>query len=124
MIKKIKYSFLALLFVSLFNTAYAQCNQQDQRQAYQCMQQQLKTDKAKMNKLYDRIYLQYDDNNKLLLEKSQKAWLNYRDTQCNELMGSLTYGALGLASGFAHLDCEINSTTFRLKELSSLIENQ
>ncbi len=48
MIKKIKYSFLALLFMSLFNTAYAQCNQQDQRQAYQCMQQQLKTDKAKI----------------------------------------------------------------------------
>ncbi|MDN5417332.1 MAG: DUF1311 domain-containing protein, partial [Acinetobacter sp.] len=44
-----------------------------------------------------------------------KAWLNYRDAQCNELTGSLTYGALGLASGFAHLDCEINSTTFRLK---------
>jgi len=74
--------------------------------------------------LYQRIYLQYDDNNKLLLEKSQKSWLNYRDAQCNELMGSLTYGALGLASGFAHLDCEINSTKFRLKELSSLIENQ
>lgn len=70
--------------------------------------------------LYQRIYLQYDDNNKLLLEKSQKAWLNYRDAQCNELTGSLTYGALG----FAHLDCEINSTIFRLKELSSLIENQ
>ena len=34
--------------MSLFNTAYAQCNQQDQRQAYQCMQQQLKTDKAKI----------------------------------------------------------------------------
>ena len=74
--------------------------------------------------LYQRIYLQYDDNNKLLLEKTQKAWLNYRDAQCNELTGSLTYGALGLASEFAHLDCEINSTIFRLKELSSLRENQ
>ncbi|MFW1798710.1 MULTISPECIES: lysozyme inhibitor LprI family protein [unclassified Acinetobacter] len=88
------------------------------------MEQQLKTDKAEMNKIYQRVYQQYDAQNKVLLEKSQKAWLNYRNTQCTELTGSLYYGAMGLASGFAHLDCEINTTQYRLKELTSLLEDQ
>lgn len=54
------------------------------------------------------------------MEKSQKAWLNYRDVQCNQLLGSLTYGALGMSAGFAAIDCELNSIQFRLKELKSL----
>ncbi|WP_228270159.1 lysozyme inhibitor LprI family protein [Acinetobacter bereziniae] len=57
-------------------------------------------------------------------KNSQKAWLSYRDAQCTELTGSLYYSAMGLASGFAHLDCEMNATQFRLKELTSLLEDQ
>lgn len=116
--------FYASLSTSICSIAYAKCNQTDQLQTYSCMEQQLKTDKVKMNKIYQRIYQQYDAKNKALLEKAQKAWLSYRDAQCTELTGSLYYGAMGLASGFAHLDCEMNATQFRLKELTSLLEGQ
>jgi uncharacterized protein YecT (DUF1311 family) len=115
------YSFLSSNICSI---AYAKCSQSDQLQAYDCMEQQLKVDKVKMNKVYQRIYQQYDTQNKTLLEKSQKAWLNYREAQCTELTGSLYYGAMGLASGFAHLDCEMNATQYRLKELNRLVESQ
>lgn len=118
-----KFNILILSLCFIPTISFAQCNQQDQMSLYKCMEQQLKTDKAKMNKLYQQVYNQYDEKNKALLEKSQKAWLNYRIAQCDELMSNLTYGALGLASSFAHLDCQINSTAFRLKELKSLIEN-
>lgn len=116
--------FYTFLTTSICSIAYAKCSQNDQQQTYRCMEQQLKTDQAEMNKIYQRVYHQYDAQNKVLLEKSQKAWLNYRNTQCTELTGSLYYGAMGLASGFAHLDCEINATLYRLKELTSLLEDQ
>lgn len=123
--KIFKMIFLTSISFCFVNIAYAQCNlqKQDQVQAYKCMGEQLKSDKSKMNKLYQQVYNQYDSKNKSLLEKSQKAWLSYSDAQCDELMSSLTYGASGLASGFANLDCQINSAEFRLKELKSLAED-
>lgn len=116
----------SILFASLFLMpcfAFAQCNQQDQMQNFKCMEKQLKADKSQMNKLYQQVFNQYDPQNQVLLEKSQKAWLNYRTAQCDELTSSLTIGALGLAAGFANLECQISSTEFRLKELKSLVEN-
>lgn len=118
-----KLNFLIFSFCLIPTLSFAQCNQQDQMSLYKCMEQQLKSEKTKMNKVYQQVYKQYDEKNKALLEKSQKAWLNYRIVQCDELMSNLTYGALGLASGFANLDCQMSSTEFRLKELKSLIEN-
>ncbi len=119
-----KNQFLIITLCLISTASFAECSiQHDQMKAFKCMEQQLKTDKTKMNKLYQQVYNQYDEKNKALLEKSQKAWLNYRNAQCDELMSSLTYGALGLASGFANLDCQMSSTEFRLKELKSLIEN-
>lgn len=115
---KIKMVLLSTILLSSFS--YAKCNYENQIVAYKCLQSELKTGKTKMNQLYQQIYAQYDDKNKQLLEKSQKAWLNYRDIQCNQLLGSLTYGALGMSAGFAAIDCELNSIQFRLKELKSL----
>ncbi|WP_228147124.1 lysozyme inhibitor LprI family protein [Acinetobacter sp. ANC 3832] len=106
--------------ILLSSFSYAKCNNENQIVAYKCLQSELKTEKTKMNQLYQQIYAQYDDKNKQLLEKSQKAWLNYRDVQCNQLLGRLTYGALGMSAGFAAIDCELNSIQFRLKELKSL----
>lgn len=115
---KLKYGLLSLAILPCLS--FAECNQNDQVQIHQCMTQQLKTDKVKMNKLYQQAYNKFENNNQILLEKSQKAWLNYRNVQCDELMGSLTYGASGMAAGLVYLQCQLDSTEFRLKELQDL----
>ncbi|WP_151748698.1 lysozyme inhibitor LprI family protein [Acinetobacter lactucae] len=114
--KKLMFTLLVLFC----GVAHAECKTGNVYSDIECFEKQLKTDKAKMNKIYNKLASNLDSEGKASLENSQKAWLDYRTKQCSGLMGYYGSQALGAGSHLIILSCEADKTKERLNELKSL----
>ncbi len=113
-----KYLFFALLLIG--STSYADCKTSNVYTDIECYEKQLKLDKSNLNKIYGNLFSKLDDEGKIALEASQKAWLNYREKECNGLMGYFGSQSLGAGSHLITLSCVAEKTKDRIKELKSL----
>lgn len=114
-----------LLFCCFFLSsaaAFAQCDAGNVYDDLECTEKAFKADKSALNKVYAQLSADLDADGKAELEASQKAWLNYRNKQCNGLLAIFASQAQGAGSGLITLSCEADKTHERLLELQSLIE--
>lgn len=100
----------------------ADCNFGNVYEDLDCYEKQLKTSKAELNRTYQKLSQQSDKATQNALEESQKAWLNYRDKQCNGLMAQIGSQAQGGGSGLIITSCLADLTQSRVTELKSLLD--
>jgi len=85
-----------------------------------CANQTLDDSKKELNVIYQKIYAstQYKDE----FEQSQKAWLNYREKQCNGYIAAEASQSQGAGSGLITKDCLVAITKQRVDYLKTLLE--
>lgn len=98
----------------------AECNKGNVYEDIDCLGVQLKKDKKDLNSTYSKLYGSLDTDGQLLLESSQKAWLTYREKQCNGILSHFSSQAQGAGSHLIILSCEADKTSQRLAELKEL----
>ena len=101
---------------------YAQCQTANVYTDIECYEKQLKTDKYELNKIYNGFYASLDEEGKLVLGESQKAWLAYRDKECNGLAAYFGAESLGAGSRLITLSCVADKTAERIRELKGYLE--
>lgn len=101
-------------------STFAECKTSNVYTDIDCYEKQLKADKISLNKLYSKLSTKLDDDGKMQLEKSQKTWLDYRNSQCDGLLAYFASQSMGAGSKLITLSCEAEKTKERLKELKSL----
>ncbi|AXF24037.1 hypothetical protein CUJ89_27220 [Burkholderia pyrrocinia] len=84
-----------------------------------CADRALDTSKKELNSIYQKIYAstQYKDE----FDKSQKAWLNYREKQCNGYIAAEASQSQGAGPGLITKDCLVTITKQRVDYLKTLL---
>ena len=84
-----------------------------------CAQQNLGELKNELNVIYRKIYSStpYKDE----FEKSQRAWLNYREKQCNNYIAAEASQSQGAGPGLIVKDCLVTITRQRVDYLKTLL---
>ncbi|CAG9207372.1 LprI domain-containing protein [Paraburkholderia tropica] len=77
-------------------------------------------EKVDLNVIYQRIYTSTQYKNEF--EQSQKAWLAYRDKQCNGYIASEASQSQGAGSDMITKDCLVTLTKQRVDYLKTLVE--
>lgn len=103
-------------------SVYAQCQTGNVYTDIACYEKQLKADKSELNKTYNGLYASLDKDGMLILEESQKAWLAYREKECNGLMAYFGSQAQGAGSHLITLSCVADKTEDRVKELKNYLD--
>lgn len=114
---------LIVIFAATFSQfALADCNKGNVYEDLACYEKQIKQDKVKLNKTYEALSKSLDSEGQKQLELSQKAWLAYREAQCEGLMGY--YGSQAQGAGYALIQrsCISEKLSERLAELKQLAE--
>ncbi|MFB2588295.1 lysozyme inhibitor LprI family protein [Acinetobacter sp. c1-l78] len=112
----------AVLGLGLSSLTFANCDFGNVYEDLQCYEKQFSQAKVQLNKTYQKLYQQQNTNTQQALEQSQTAWLNYRDKQCNGLMGAIGSEAQGAGSGLIVTSCLAEMTTERSKTLAELLD--
>jgi uncharacterized protein YecT (DUF1311 family) len=77
---------------------------------------------AKMNKLYGQLLAKLETKQtKERLRTAQRAWIKYRDANC-EFFGDI-YGGAPVWRSAEDLNCRVEMTTIRTKELRKYLDN-
>ncbi len=116
-----KKLFLLPLLVLAYSNAHAECQTNNVYSDIACYEKQLKADKSELNKIYNGFYASLDDEGKLVLNESQKAWIDYREKECNGLMPYFSSQSLGAGNYLNTLSCVANKTAERIKELQDYL---
>ncbi|WP_175719496.1 lysozyme inhibitor LprI family protein [Burkholderia anthina] len=84
-----------------------------------CVDRSLAQSKQELNAIYRKIHAstQYKD----AFEQSQKAWLTYRDKQCNGYIAAEASQAQGEGAGLITRDCLLTITRQRVDYLKTLL---
>jgi len=85
-----------------------------------CANQALDSSKRELNAIYQKLYAstQYKDE----FEQSQKAWLNYREKQCNGYIAAEASQSQGVGAGLITKDCLVTITRQRVDYLKTLLD--
>jgi uncharacterized protein YecT (DUF1311 family) len=87
-----KLSVLFLPFLVLPGSAHAQCeDKQTTMEMTNCMDGEVKKADAELNRVYQAALKKHRPENAIKLRKAQRAWIAFRDAQC-EAEGSLYQG--------------------------------
>ncbi|WP_230950780.1 lysozyme inhibitor LprI family protein [Burkholderia cepacia] len=84
-----------------------------------CTNQALDKSKKELNLIYQKLYSATQYKNEF--EQSQKAWLNYRDKQCNGYIAAEASQSQGAGSGLITKDCLATITKQRVDYLRTLL---
>lgn len=103
-------------------SAYAQCQTGNVYTDIDCYEKQLKADKSELNRTYKSLYASLDSDGRLALDASQKAWLVYREKECNGLMAYFGSQSQGAGSHLSTLSCVADKTEDRVKELKGYLD--
>ncbi|WP_373692669.1 lysozyme inhibitor LprI family protein [Acinetobacter sp. YH12068_T] len=57
-----------------------------------CYEKELQFNKTKLNQTYQKLYNTMNEEGQKILETSQKNWLLYKNSHCNELVSYLSSG--------------------------------
>ena len=89
----------------------------NQLELTQCSDRQLAKSDAVLNQAYRKLLADLDDEHRALLLKSQRAWVAFRDADC-DLDASTALG--GSMYGMLAADCRTAMTDTRVKDLKAL----
>lgn len=103
-------------------TAFAVCNATNVYDDIACYEKELKANKTKLNQSYQKLFNSMDDEGKKILESSQKNWLLYKNSHCDELVAYVSSGALGAGSKLINLSCNAELVEQRIQQLKGLTE--
>lgn len=116
--RKIIYLVILLLPLSSFGKVYiGSGNVHDD---LSCADRALSDSKRDLNAIYQKIYT--STQNKDEFEQSQKAWLNYREKQCNGYIAAEASQSQGAGSDLITKDCLAAITRQRVDYLRTLLE--
>ncbi|AYZ96946.1 DUF1311 domain-containing protein [Burkholderia dolosa] len=112
--------YLIFLFLPLTTFADECINGGNAYNDLSCVDQSLEKSKKDLNSLHRRIYssTQYKQE----FEQSQKAWLNYREKQCNGYIAAEASQSQGVGPGLITKECSLALTRQRIDYLKTLIE--
>lgn len=114
---------LLVIFTTIIsNNVLADCSKGNVYEDLACYEKQIKQDKTKMNKVYQTLNQSLDSEGQKQLELSQKAWLAYREAQCEGLMGYYGSQAQGAGAALIQSSCLSEKLSERLNELKELAE--
>ncbi|MFA8361766.1 lysozyme inhibitor LprI family protein [Burkholderia ubonensis] len=84
-----------------------------------CTERALDKSKKELNSVYQKIYVstQYKSE----FEQSQRAWLNYREKQCNGYIAAEASQSQGVGPGLITKDCLVTITKQRVDYLKTLL---
>ncbi|WP_321926879.1 lysozyme inhibitor LprI family protein [Paraburkholderia guartelaensis] len=85
-----------------------------------CVNSGLDKSKKELNAIYQKIYASTQYKNEF--EQSQKAWLNYREKQCNGYIAAEASQSQGVGPGLITKDCLLAITRQRVDYLKTLLE--
>lgn len=111
---------LITLLFSLSNIAYAECQNANVYDDINCYEKELKMNKTQLNQTYQKLYKSLDDEGKRVLENSQKSWLAYKNSHCDEVIAYFAYQSLGAGPRLITLGCNVELTKQRLVQLKEL----
>ena len=112
---------LLSLLIFVPSAVFAQCNTTNVYDDITCYETELKNNKAKLNQTYQKLYNTMDEEGKKILETSQKNWLLYKNSHCDELVSYVSREALGGGSKLINLSCNADLIDQRIKELKDLL---
>jgi uncharacterized protein YecT (DUF1311 family) len=113
-------SFVLLSFAPTF--VFPACHSSNVYESIACYEKELKMSKAKLNHTYQTLFKSLDDEGKKVLENSQKNWLSYKNSHCDELVAYLSSDSQGGGSKLINLSCNAELIDQRIKQLKSLDE--
>ena len=123
---KIAFVFLALLASAVIAAPSEPCKSDDPASIQQCITADLAAKDKQLNTAYQKVLQgltpQIKDNPidyaavKRLLVEGQRAWIRFRDNDCNALAPLI---ASGTSRMVAVVECKIQRTEQRTKELKS-----
>jgi len=79
----------------------------------------LQNAEKKLDTVYKKLKESLSDHDKNSLEKSQNYWVEFRDSNCN--FKSLKESEGGVIAKKLYIDCQIQTTEIRIKELTELL---
>ena len=94
------------------------CNSKElnQMQLDQCAGMDFTAADAKLNALYKRMMSRYDATNGALLRASERAWIAYRDAECDFATNGTAGGTI---NPMMDTMCRTEKTNARIKELNA-----
>lgn len=114
--------FLVFFICATGNVAKAQCEDaKSTLQINECLAKELKKADAELNSVYHSFVKRLEPDDAILLRKAQRAWLGYRDAQCqaeHALWGGGTGGPAAL------MNCKLELTRQRTTEIQNTYKNQ
>lgn len=113
---------LILLLLPLSSFAEACTSSGNVYDDLSCANHTLDKSKKDLNSIYQKIYSSTQYKNEF--EQSQKAWLNYREKQCNGYIATEASQAQGAGASLITKDCLITITKQRVDYLKTLLEKQ
>ena len=116
--KKI-FLLLVLPFISSFT--FAKCKASNVYDEIACYEKELKSNKTKLNQTYQKLYNTMDEEGKKILETSQKNWLLYKNSHCDELVSYLSSSVQGAGSKLINISCNADLIDQRIKDLKDLL---
>ncbi|WP_082728939.1 lysozyme inhibitor LprI family protein [Burkholderia sp. LA-2-3-30-S1-D2] len=111
---------LLLLLLPLSSFAEACVNSGNVYDDLSCTDRALNISKKDLNLIYQKIYSSTQYKNEF--EQSQKAWLNYREKQCNGYIAAEASQSQGVGPGLITKDCLLTITKQRVDYLKTLLE--
>ena len=108
-----------ILIISSFGfsfSAYANCNYGNVYESLNCLETKNKSLKKRINTEYSK--LMKVSSLRKPVDESQKAWLAYRNSQCQDLIGEISSTSLGAGSALSVLSCEVELNQLRLTQLT------
>ncbi|MEK7934531.1 lysozyme inhibitor LprI family protein [Burkholderia contaminans] len=110
---------LALLLLPLSARAETCASDGNVHDDLSCVDRALTQSKKDLNLIYRKIYAATQYKNEF--EQSQKAWLDYRDRQCNGYIAAEASQSQGEGSGLITRDCLLTITRQRVDYLKTLV---
>ncbi|WP_260436981.1 lysozyme inhibitor LprI family protein [Burkholderia contaminans] len=110
---------LALLLLPLSARAETCAGDGNVHDDLSCVDRALTQSKKDLNLIYRKIYAATQYKNEF--EQSQKAWLDYRDRQCNGYIAAEASQSQGEGSGLITRDCLLTITRQRVDYLKTLV---
>ena len=107
----------ALAHVALASPQTDPCKTRaNQLELTQCADRELAKSDAALNQTYRKLLADLDDDHRPILQKAQRAWIAFRDAEC-DLDASVALG--GSMHGMLVSDCRAAMTGARVKELTA-----
>tara|TARA_R110000850_G_scaffold203228_1_gene329524 strand:- start:143620 stop:143961 length:342 start_codon:yes stop_codon:yes gene_type:complete len=111
--KKFTFTIIISLFFSTISVA-----QTGETELYQ----KLEKTEARLKTVYEKLEKNLTGTNKQALMKSQNDWLKFRDSNCN--FKSQKESEEGVIANKFYIECKIQTTEIRIKELTDLWVNE